>query len=79
MIILPRLALPAGLFLVPAPAFAHVGHLGELAGHSHWVGVAAVAGAAAVAGLVALRGRKRRSDQDAAPKDQPDAPAETAQ
>jgi hypothetical protein len=58
-------------------AHAHGGHLGEVAGHTHWVGIAAVAAAAALAAGVALAGRKRRSGasrdeekaQDAAPKE----------
>ncbi|MEM8702705.1 MAG: DUF6732 family protein [Pseudomonadota bacterium] len=49
---------------VPSTAFAHGGHLGELAGHSHWIGVAAVAGAALVAGLVALKDRKKKTAED---------------
>jgi len=24
-------------FLVPTPALAHLGHLGEVAGHGHWM------------------------------------------
>ena len=36
-------------FLVPLPAFAHGCHLPELAGHSHWIGMAAAAAAAAAA------------------------------
>jgi len=57
---------PAGFTaaLMPAPAFAHAGHLGELAGHSHWVGAAAVAGAALVAGIIALKDRKRKKAED---------------
>ena len=35
------------LYLFPLPAFAHWGHLPELAGHSHWIGMAAAAAAAA--------------------------------
>jgi len=35
------------LYLFPVPAFAHWGHLPELAGHSHWIGMAAAAAAAA--------------------------------
>ncbi len=33
------------------PVYAHLGHVGELAGHAHWVGLGAVivAGALAVA------------------------------
>ncbi len=49
---------------VPTTAFAHGGHLGELAGHSHWLGAAAVAGAALIAGLVALKDRKDRKADD---------------
>ena len=37
------------LCLIPIPAFAHWGHLPELAGHSHWIGMAAAAAAAAAA------------------------------
>ncbi|WFE89366.1 hypothetical protein K1718_24955 [Roseibium porphyridii] len=50
--------------MLPTSAFAHGGHLGELAGHSHWVGVAAIAGAALVAGLVALKDRKQKKSED---------------
>ncbi|MEP3046760.1 MAG: DUF6732 family protein [Roseibium sp.] len=54
----------------PAMAFAHGGHLGDLAGHSHWVGVAALAGAALVAGVAAWANGKNKdaseSDEDAA-------------
>ena len=41
-------------FLVPLPAFAHWGHLPELAGHSHWIGMAAAAAAAAAAATAEL-------------------------
>ncbi len=64
--------LTSSIALLPGAAFAHVGHLGEVAGHSHWVGVAAIAGAAAVAGLVALKGRRKRA------RDAEDTPSETA-
>ena len=40
------------LFLSANPALAHVGHLGDLASHDHWV----AAGALGVAGLVAVWG-----------------------
>lgn len=55
----------AGLAAVtPTAALAHAGHLGELAGHSHWIGVAALAGAALVAGVIALKDRKRKQEDD---------------
>jgi hypothetical protein len=45
--------------LVPATAHAHLGHLGELAGHSHWLAIGAGVSAAAIAALLAkVRGRK---------------------
>ncbi|PVB60655.1 DUF6732 family protein [Labrenzia sp. 011] len=50
---------------IPTSALAHAGHLGELAGHSHWVGAAALAGAALVAGIIALRDRKRKQADEA--------------
>lgn len=54
---------PIGAFFVPAPAAAHWGHVGELAGHSHWIGLAAALAAAALAALAA---RKARGARDAA-------------
>lgn len=59
-----RAALTGLLSLVlSSSAFAHGGHLGELAGHAHWVGVAALAGAALVAGLVAMKGKKKEDGE----------------
>ncbi|WP_419911285.1 DUF6732 family protein [Hoeflea sp.] len=42
---------------------AHMGHAGELAGHAHWVGLAAVLGAAAVAAL-AVKISKQKKDEE---------------
>lgn len=39
-------------------AGAHTGHLGELAGHDHWVAGAAIAGAIALAAWQALKGAR---------------------
>ncbi|WP_417688182.1 DUF6732 family protein [Roseibium sp.] len=49
---------------VPSAAMAHAGHLGELAGHSHWIGVAALAGAALVAGIAALKGKREAEGEE---------------
>ncbi len=66
-----RIALSGLLtILTPSVALAHVGHVGELAGHTHWVGVAALAGSALIAGIAAWAGRK--SDE----ADTEEAPAE---
>lgn len=50
----------SGLFAIslPSAVYAHAGHIGELAGHAHWVGAAALAGAALIAGVAAWAGRK---------------------
>lgn len=54
----------ACLFALSQTGSAHVGHLGELAGHSHWVGAAALGGAAVLAAWLAARSKKR-GEQDA--------------
>ena len=46
------------------PAHAHLGHMGELAGHSHWIGIAAIATAAAL-GVLVLRPIKENADSEA--------------
>jgi hypothetical protein len=67
--------------VLPTSAFAHGGHLADLAGHSHWVGAAALAGAALIAGVIALKGRKQAEEGDTAENgaDDADAPAKAAQ
>ena len=47
------------------PAYAHVGHLGELAGHSHWIGLGAVVVAGALAGIVGKLSDKNTESDDA--------------
>lgn len=57
------------LFLSATGAYAHMGHVGDLAGHAHWVGIAATVGAAALAALVAKAGKQKMSDaEEAAPE-----------
>ncbi len=66
--------------LVPAAVQAHVGHIGELAGHSHWVGVAALAGAAAIAAVAAKLKKRSDAKEEAAEAeaDGAEVPAEQA-
>ena len=52
------------------PAAAHLGHVGEAAGHSHWIALAALAGAAALAAWIA------KSQGDEAEEADEDAEAE---
>jgi hypothetical protein len=58
--------------LIAAPALAHVGHFGEMAGHDHWIAGAALGAAAGIAIWGALKGKKK-----AAAKDKVEADAET--
>ena len=53
-------SIPAFVLAV-TPAYAHWGHLGDLAGHSHWVGL----GAVIVAGTIAAAlGKLAEGDED---------------
>lgn len=45
------------------PAFAHIGHFGEFAGHSHIAGAVLGGLAVGLAGILAIN-RKRRQDSD---------------
>ena len=56
------------IILAPASAQAHWGHLGELAGHGHWI--------AAVAGLAITRPRKESEATDEAVPDEPETNGE---
>ena len=51
------------IILAPASAQAHWGHLGELAGHGHWI-AAGLAAAAAVAGPAITRPREESEAAD---------------
>ncbi|MEM1040141.1 MAG: DUF6732 family protein [Pseudomonadota bacterium] len=55
-----------GYVALAQPAYAHWGHVGEAAGHSHWIAIGAGMGAAALAAWLA-RGRNTKGDaQDSA-------------
>jgi hypothetical protein len=67
------------LVAIGTPAAAHVGHLGDVAGHDHWVAGAAI-GAAVVIGLYgALKGRRKVAGQEQdPPRTEPDQTEEEA-
>ncbi len=48
--------------LIGAPAAAHVGHLGEAAGHDHWVAGIAIGVAIGVSIWGAIKGKKDPED-----------------
>ncbi|MEO0637501.1 MAG: DUF6732 family protein [Pseudomonadota bacterium] len=53
-----------GLVLPALPAWAHAGHLGELAGHGHWIALGAAVGAMAIgAGLAKWRKAGQQSEE----------------
>ena len=53
--------------VIATPALAHVGHLGEVAGHGHWI----AAGALGAAGLAAwLAGKGKKAEADAEPEEE---------
>ncbi|MEW7006536.1 MULTISPECIES: DUF6732 family protein [unclassified Lentilitoribacter] len=56
------LSITTGLIILAQPAYAHMGHAGELAGHAHWVGIAA--GVAAIAIAAALVKGKKNTEVD---------------
>ncbi len=58
-------------------AVAHVGHFGDLAGHSHWIAVGAV-GIAAAIGILGLAKGRARGDTTAAPAAAPTPEPEDA-
>ncbi|MEM6588019.1 MAG: DUF6732 family protein [Pseudomonadota bacterium] len=45
------------------PAFAHPGHLAEVAGHGHWIGAAALGAAIAIGLWAGLKGRKTDAEE----------------
>ncbi len=50
--------------LLAAPAHAHVGHIGEVAGHDHWVAGAAIGVAAAITLWGVLKGKKKSEEPE---------------
>ena len=50
-------------FLAAVPAHAHLGHIGELAGHAHWVGLGATVVAGILAAAVGMMAEPDESDE----------------
>lgn len=60
-----RLFFAGFVFLLSSlPALAHAGHVGELAGHAHWLGLGAMIAAGAIAAAIAKkRAAEKKSDE----------------
>lgn len=63
----------ASTAVVATPAQAHVGHLGGLAGHDHWIAGIAIGAAAGIAIWGALKGKQ---DPEADPGEGEEDPTE---
>ncbi len=66
------------ILLSPGAAHAHVGHLGEMAGHDHVVAGVALGAAVAVAAWGWLKGGKAE-ESHASDDDEPETDAEEAE
>lgn len=59
-----RLTLILLTLLAANPAFAHIGHLGEVAGHGHWAAAGAIGVIAIALGIAAIGARKGKKQDD---------------
>jgi len=66
------------LAVLAAPAFAHPTHIIEAAGHSHWLGLAAIAAAAAAALWQAKKGRDEEVSEEDEPEEETNAEPQEA-
>jgi hypothetical protein len=53
------------MLILPGPALAHLGHVGAVAGHDHWVAGAAIGAAVALAVWGWMKGRKEADEAEA--------------
>lgn len=66
---------------LPTPAFAHLGHVAEVAGHSHVIAIGATIAAAALAGFIAKSAKEkaeREKTDGETDKPEPEATGESA-
>ena len=66
------------LLFCGSTASAHWGHLGELAGHGHWVAVGAALAAGALAAALAKKQNQKTEESADAASDEVDGEEETA-
>jgi hypothetical protein len=53
------------MLILPGPALAHLGHVGAVAGHDHWVAGAAIGAAVALGVWGCMKGRKEADEAEA--------------
>ena len=56
--------------LLPAPAWAHLGHVEAMAGHDHWIIAAAIAAVLAAGAVGALKGSQEQGSEGEEPEPQ---------
>ena len=56
--------------ILPAPAWAHWGHVEAMAGHDHWIIAAALAAALAAGAVAALKGSEAQDSEGEEPEPQ---------
>lgn len=56
--------------LLPAQAWAHLGHVEAMAGHDHWIIAAAIAAALAAVAVGALKGSQEQGSDGEEPEPQ---------
>ena len=66
------------LVMMAAPAFAHPTHIIEVAGHNHWLGLAAIAAAAAVALWQAKKGKEQEASEEDETEEEPETEPQEA-
>lgn len=54
-----------------APAAAHIGHFGDLAGHDHWIALGALGAAGAIALIAGLKGKKKDTESEPESDEEP--------
>ena len=62
----------------PGMALAHIGHIGELAGHGHWIALGALGLAAGVAAIAKGKAKKSATETEAEEAADADAEPEVA-
>jgi hydrogenase/urease accessory protein HupE len=64
-----RILVVLAALLGSTAAYAHPGHLAEVAGHGHWLGAAAIGAAIAIGLWAGLKGRKSQAEGEEAEAD----------
>ena len=70
------LPLTCVILCAPLPAFAHIGHVAEVAGHGHLVAIGAMIAAAVLGGLIVKT--PKNQEIDAETENEPDGAEEDA-